>query len=545
MSLFLKSSRRIVFIEWEFTGLSQSLSWTLILDFLALLFLSVVLFISRNVVWYSQSYLDRDKDANRFILLVVGFVVSICLLITSPNIVTILLGWDGLGLISYCLVIYYPTKKSRSAGILTVLRNRVGDICILFLIGWFAVTGDSNFFCWGQVSSSLSDLEVISLTVILAAITKRAQIPFSAWLPAAIAAPTPVSALVHSSTLVTAGVYLLIRFSPLLRNFRNTLLLSISCLTIFISGLVAFFEHDLKKVIALSTLSQLGVMIFAISLHLPEVAFFHMLTHALFKALLFLSAGAIIHGACDFQDLRLYGSLVLNFPLVGVCLNLANLSLCGLPFLAGFYSKDMIVELAAQGSWSLFLITVIFVSLGLTVAYSLRLVFFSLVTTSNTGPRVNLCDQDLTLVGPIVNLTLLSLFSGASLTWVMFPFPSTILLPFLLKGITGVVIAFSAFLAFFLTLPTLSYSLSRLSNQVCTRMWFLPLLRSQRLSRFFLPFGTLNIKSYDIGWLEHLSLNETFHSTKRLSLHLRWMQLNSLKSHFLVFFLWILMVFIF
>ena len=246
MSLFLKSSRRIVFIEWEFTGLSQSLSWTLILDFLALLFLSVVLFISRNVVWYSQSYLDRDKDANRFILLVVGFVVSICLLITSPNIVTVLLGWDGLGLISYCLVIYYPTKKSRSAGILTVLRNRVGDICILFLIGWFAVTGDSNFFCWGQVSSPLSDLEVISLTVILAAITKRAQIPFSAWLPAAIAAPTPVSALVHSSTLVTAGVYLLIRFSPLLRNFRNTLLLSISCLTIFISGLVAFFEHDLK-----------------------------------------------------------------------------------------------------------------------------------------------------------------------------------------------------------------------------------------------------------------------------------------------------------
>lgn len=255
-----------------------------------------------------------------------------------------------MGLISYCLVIYYPTKKSRSAGILTVLRNRVGDICILFLIGWFAVTGDSNFFCWGQVSSPLSDLEVISLTVILAAITKRAQIPFSAWLPAAIAAPTPVSALVHSSTLVTAGVYLLIRFSPLLRNFRNTLLLSISCLTIFISGLVAFFEHDLKKVIALSTLSQLGVMIFAISVHLPEVAFFHMLTHALFKALLFLSAGAIIHGACDFQDLRLYGSLVLNFPLVGVCLNLANLSLCGLPFLAGFYSKDMIVELAAQGS---------------------------------------------------------------------------------------------------------------------------------------------------------------------------------------------------
>jgi NADH-ubiquinone oxidoreductase chain 5 len=163
-----------------------------------------------------------------------------------------------------------------------------------------------------------------------------------------MAAPTPVSALVHSSTLVTAGVYLLIRFSSLSRESMNWALFVIASLTMFMSGLVAFYEYDLKKIIALSTLSQLGVMIFSISIGLPQLAFFHLVTHALFKALLFLCAGVIIHGNQNSQDIRSYGSLILNFPVIGSCLNLANLSLCGLPFLSGFYSKDIIVELAAQ-----------------------------------------------------------------------------------------------------------------------------------------------------------------------------------------------------
>lgn len=165
-----------------------------------------------------------------------------------------------------------------------------------------------------------------------------------------MAAPTPVSALVHSSTLVTAGVYLLIRFSFILGESCSAFLMFISIMTIFISGVVAIFEYDFKKIIALSTLSQLGIIMFAISLGLFEVAFFHLLTHALFKALLFLCAGILIHGVGNTQDIRSFGSLSLNFPLVTVCMNLANLSLCGVPFLAGFYSKDLIVELACQYS---------------------------------------------------------------------------------------------------------------------------------------------------------------------------------------------------
>lgn len=148
----------------------------------------------------------------------------------------------------------------------------------------------------------------------------------------------------------------------------------------FMAGIVAFYETDLKKIIALSTLRQLGVMIFAISIHLPGIAFFHLITHALFKALLFLCAGVIIHGGQDSQDIRLIGASVANFPLIGVCFNLANLSLCGFPFLAGFYSKDMIVEVASIGHFNVFILFILFLSLGLTVAYSVRLTYFSLVS---------------------------------------------------------------------------------------------------------------------------------------------------------------------
>lgn len=193
-----------------------------------------------------------------------------------------------------------------------------------------------------------------------------------------MAAPTPVSALVHSSTLVTAGVYLLIRFHGFF-NGVNEVLFLLSTLTIFMSGLVATFEYDLKKIIALSTLRQLAVIIFSISLGLYDLAFFHLIIHALFKALLFLSAGAIIHGVGGSQDIRFYGGRVKNFPIISVCLNYANLSLCGFPFLAGFYSKDLIIEIACQGSFNQILVILIFIAVGLTVAYRARLTFTAFV----------------------------------------------------------------------------------------------------------------------------------------------------------------------
>lgn len=188
---------------------------------------------------------------------------------------------------------------------------------------------------------------LLKLLLIISAITKRAQIPFSAWLPAAMAAPTPVSALVHSSTLVTAGVYLIIRFRAALEgSVAQRVLLIISCLTIFIAGLGANFEYDLKKIIALSTLSQLGVILRILSLGYRDLAFFHLLSHALFKALLFMCAGVVIHRVGGYQDIRFIGNLIKFMPLTISFMTISNLALCGFPFLAGFYSKDIILEVA-------------------------------------------------------------------------------------------------------------------------------------------------------------------------------------------------------
>jgi NADH-ubiquinone oxidoreductase chain 5 len=214
----------------------------------------------------------------------------------------------------------------------------------------------------------------LMLSVVLAAMTKRAQMPFSAWLPAAMAAPTPVSALVHSSTLVTAGVYLLIRFSNLLeiRNF----LFWVGVLTMFISGLGANFEIDLKKIIALSTLSQLGLIIMSLGLGIADIAFFHLMTHALFKSLLFLCAGVFIHSIGDTQDIRLIGGLITSCPVTTFYFIGCSMALCGFPFLSGFYSKDLILEKLIMGDTNLFIFTMVVVGTLMTLTYSVRLVYY-------------------------------------------------------------------------------------------------------------------------------------------------------------------------
>lgn len=252
--------------------------------------------------------------------------------------------------------------------------------------------------------------------MVLAAITKRAQIPFSAWLPAAMAAPTPVSALVHSSTLVTAGVYLLVRFSAAIDgSLTQTVLLLLSSLTIFMAGLGANFEYDLKKIIALSTLRQLGVIMRILSLGFPNLAFFHLLRHALFKALLFMCAGAVIHNIKDYQDIRAMGRLVVYIPLTTFCINLANLALCGSPFLAGFYSKDLILEIAFISPINLVIFVLYCLATGLTVCYTFRLVYYTLRGDFNLHSLYSITDESTLITTPILFLAGGAVFGGALL----------------------------------------------------------------------------------------------------------------------------------
>lgn len=240
--------------------------------------------------------------------------------------------------------------------------------------------------------------------------------------PAAIAAPTPVSALVHSSTLVTAGVYLIIRFRPAIEGSQvQRVLLIISCLTMFMSGLGANFEYDLKKIIALSTLSQLGVILRILCLGYPDLAFFHLLRHAMFKALLFMGAGSIIHRARGYQDIRFIGRLVDFMPLTVAYMTTANLALCGFPFLAGFYSKDMILEVAFISSLNFIAIVLYILATGLTVIYTFRLVCFTLRGAYNLGSLRSVSDEDYIITNSMTLLGVGAVVGGSALRWVLFP----------------------------------------------------------------------------------------------------------------------------
>jgi len=369
--------------------------------------------------------------------LVLIFVFSIILLIISPNLIRILLGWDGLGLISYCLVIYFQNIKSFNAGILTALSNRIGDVALLIAIAWILNFGSWNFVFYIDFIKSDLNIIIIGRFVILAAITKRAQIPFSSWLPAAMAAPTPVSALVHSSTLVTAGVYLLIRFNLIfINNFLGQFLILIAGLTMFISGLGANFEFDLKKIIALSTLRQLGLIIIILSIGFYKLAFFHLLTHAIFKSLLFICAGAIIHNIINSQDIRTIGGLCNIIPITSSFFNISNLALCGIPFLAGFYSKDLILEISLTSYLNLYIIFIFFFATGLTVRYSFRLVFYSIVREFNRISFHPLNDERWLILKSIIILIFISIFRGSLLSWLIFPSPYIITIPLSIKLLT-------------------------------------------------------------------------------------------------------------
>lgn len=323
------------------------------------------------VIIYRDRYIRGDTGKVYFCYIVLLFVLSILLLIMSPNIIMIMLGWDGLGLVSYCLVIYYQRRNSFNSGIITVLRNRVGDVTILISVVFLVNYGSIDIVKVKEI------LKITGIFILISGITKRAQIPFSAWLPAAMAAPTPVSSLVHSSTLVTAGIYLLIRFNSLFGyKFYSDFLLILSRITLFIAGVGANLEIDFKKIIAFSTLSQLGLIMLILSLGKVELAFFHLLLHALFKSILFLCAGLVIHNLRGIQDIRYLGRFFCFRPLIRGCIGLSRLSLFGFPFVGGFYSKDLILEFIYINIDNIIILFLVISRTVLTLIYCIRILYY-------------------------------------------------------------------------------------------------------------------------------------------------------------------------
>lgn len=396
-----------IYLEWSFREFS---TWTfrflLLIDFIALVFLRTVSLISFRVIVFRKSYITDETRRDRFYLILLIFIARIILLILSPNLVSCLLGWDGLGLSSYLLVIFYSNNKSYNSGIVTALTNRFGDILIIFRIAISIININ-----WILRLATASRARKIWIWVLMVAtFTKRAQIPFSSWLPAAMAAPTPVSSLVHSSTLVTAGIYLLIRFDSWFINWSSLRYLTlIGRATSLMAGLNALLETDLKKIVALSTLRQLGLMVWFLRIGLPKVSFIHLIAHAFFKAILFVGTGNIIHNANRGQDLRWIGGVRKFFSQTKRIVLLANFRLIGLPFMSAFFSKEILLENISLGFLGVFEFFIFYLRVILTLLYSIRFLVFYYSNTVKSQSLSLILDNDL------LTIIRISLLAGPSL----------------------------------------------------------------------------------------------------------------------------------
>nr|NP_008177.1 NADH dehydrogenase subunit 5 [Katharina tunicata]AAC48366.1 NADH dehydogenase subunit 5 [Katharina tunicata] len=499
-AMYTLTTNKIILLEFCFYNFnSVTITLPILINWTTALFSAIVCYISASVMIFTKNYMSQDIFIKRFTWIVMLFVLSMNLLIFIPSLATLLLGWDGLGLVSFCLVIYYQNYKSLGAGLMTAFMNRIGDVAILLAISVTFSQGHFNaLFMWSTPTMTLT----ISM-ILLAGMTKSAQLPFCSWLPAAMAAPTPVSALVHSSTLVTAGVFLLIQFYPFLSNSHlfSTSLMIISSMTMVMAGISANFETDLKKIIALSTLSQLGVMMLSVSLGLFSLALFHLFTHAMFKALLFLCAGNIIHSHNNNQDIRKMSHLWIQMPFSSTCFNIANLALCGFPFMAGFYSKDVIIEMMMFNQNNFLISLNMFLATILTASYSARLSLFIFWSKMTQSSVVSTSDEDNSIIAPLTMLAAGAITSGAVFSWLILT-PST--LP-LISMMNKLMATFAT-----LTGAAITYKLFKLElkishsiiNNFFFNMWFMINLSNNMTSKSSLYTGLYTFKSLDLGWME-------------------------------------------
>lgn len=354
----------------------KRLQFSFLLDFFWLFF-CLVTFIRVIILIYRFYYISTSRLIPQFYIFFFLFVLRILILILANNRITLFLGWDGLGVSSYFLVIFYINWKSNNSGLITILSNRIGDSFFIVVILISLIFQRFSF----RLAFKLNFSFPIILLFLRFIITKRAQYPFSVWLPLAMAAPTPISALVHSSTLVTARVVILIRFI----NFLNTkelifILLGTTLLTTFFSGFLSLNEVDLKKIVALSTLNQLSLIFISIVNRIKFISFFHLNTHALFKRLLFLNVGIFIHENFSNQDKRLFSLRFHSKNFFTQTTLIRRISLIGVSFTSGFFSKDIILENLNFSLTQIVLIIIIIFSISFTFIYTIR-IFFRLSKT--------------------------------------------------------------------------------------------------------------------------------------------------------------------